>query len=231
MRTEPNSEPVLSLSTLLALLIATGAGALAGILVVPAWLPGMINSLTSNTQHAFWYLSRSSALVAYALLWLSMALGVVISNRLARLWPGGPVAFDVHQYASLLGLATACFHALLLLGDRYIQYNLPQIAIPFASIAYRPIEVGLGQLALYGLFVVTFTFYIRRWIGQKVWWLIHLLSYGLFLLALAHGVLSGTDTASGGVALFYWVTTAGLLFLTIYRGLTSVIRLPKNVAV
>ena len=32
---------------------------------------------------AYWYLSRSSAIVAYILLWISMVLGLAITNKLA----------------------------------------------------------------------------------------------------------------------------------------------------
>src|SRR5947207_8775577 len=39
------------------------------------------------------------------LAWLSMAYGVLISNKLARVWPGGPTAFALHEYTSLLAKA------------------------------------------------------------------------------------------------------------------------------
>ena len=68
--------------------------------------------------------------MAFALLWLALALGLTITNRLARLWPGGPVAFDVHQHASLLALTFALFHALILTGDRFIAFILAQVAVP-----------------------------------------------------------------------------------------------------
>src|SRR3954470_23889652 len=69
-------------------------------------------SLSNN--NGFWYLSRSSALVAYVMLWASMAFGVSITNKLSRIWPGAPLTFDLHQYTSLLGLGFVVLHVLSL---------------------------------------------------------------------------------------------------------------------
>ena len=74
-------------------------------------------------------------------------LGCLLTSRAARRWPGVVSAGDVHQHVSLLGLAFGMFHGLILLGDRYANYRLTQLLIPFATTAYRPLWVGLGQLA------------------------------------------------------------------------------------
>jgi predicted ferric reductase len=186
-------------------------------IALPALLPALGGSLAGEEPKAYWYLARSSAWVAYGLLWLSMVLGITITNRMARVWPGGPTAFDLHQYASLLGMAFAFFHGLVLLGDRYIGYTLPQVLVPFLGGGYRPVWVGLGQLGLYGLAVVGLSFYVKRGIGTRWWRRIHFLSFGVFVLVLIHGVASGTDTAEGWAQGIYWGTGAALLFLTIYR--------------
>ena len=57
--------------------------------------------------HSAWYLSRASAFVSYVLVWWSMILGLSITSKAARLWPGGPAASALHEHASLLGLAFA----------------------------------------------------------------------------------------------------------------------------
>jgi predicted ferric reductase len=136
---------------------------------------------------------------------------------MARVWPGVFTAFDLHQYTSLLGLGFATFHALILLAEHYIGYSLVQILVPFAGGDYRPLWVGLGQIALYLSILVTFTFYIRKQIGNRAWHLIHLLSYVLFALTLLHGIFSGTDSGNLWVTAFYWAAGFSLLFLTIYR--------------
>ena len=146
-----------------------------------------------------------------------MTSGVLITNKLARLWPGGPVAFDLHQYTSLLGLAIAVFHGLILMGDRYIQFTLPHVLLPFTAVEYRPLWVGFGQVSLYLLAIVSFSFYVRRKITPRVWRLIHYLSYLTFILALAHGIASGTDSSAGWVNAMYWATGGMLLFFSIYR--------------
>lgn len=116
-----------------------------------------------------------------------------------------------------LGLAFGCFHALILTGDRYTNYTLAQMLVPFASVNYRPLWVGLGQIGLYLMGIVGLSLYVRRWIGYRWWRAIHYLSFGVFLLALIHGLLSGTDSASVWVRDLYWTSGITLAGLTLYR--------------
>ncbi len=213
--------PAMALNTLLLLLLAVIAGAFVAVVTLPALLPGLTGSLLAQEPKAYWYLSRASAFVAYGLLWFAMLFGVLITNKMARLWPGGPAAFDLHQHASLLGLAFALFHGLILLGDHYIHFTLARVLIPFASLDYRPLWVGLGQIGFYLLGLVSLSFYVRRQIGSGLWRLIHYLSFAVYALALAHGVLSGTDSAAPWAQNFYFVTGGSLLFFVAYRVLAS----------
>ncbi len=213
--------PAMALQTLIGLLLAAALGAGVAVFALPVWLPGLSESLLGAEPKAYWYLSRSSALVAYILLWLSMVFGLLLTNKLARVWPGGPTAFDLHQHASLLGLAFALFHALILLGDRYIQTTLFQILVPFQYSGYEPLWVGLGQAAFYGLAVVGLSFYVKDRIGRRAWRLIHFLSFVVFVLALMHGIWSGSDSASDLVQAIYWGSGGSVLFLTVYRILVA----------
>jgi predicted ferric reductase len=209
--------PTLPWQGLLLLLFAVAAGAFAAVIALPTWLPSLSESLLGPEPKAYWRLSRSSAMVAFWLLWLALALGLTITNRLARLWPGGPVAFDLHQHFSLLGLAFALFHALILTGDRYIGYSLAQALVPFASVDYRPIWVGLGQVGLYLLMVIAFSFYVRRWIGRRVWRALHFLSFALYALVLLHGLYAGTDSETLLAHALYWGSGVSLLLLAGWR--------------
>lgn len=216
-----DEQPSISFVTFLSILLAMGGGALVAVFVLPAWLPGLSDSLLGSEPKAYWYLSRSSAIVSYLMFWLSMVLGLMMTNRLARLWPGGPAAFDLHQHTSLLGLAFALFHALILMGDQWIKATISQILVPFAYSGYQPEWVGVGQVTLYGLAVIALSFYLRPWIGRSGWRAIHFLSFVAFIAALAHGIVSGTDSAAPMITGMYWVTGASVLFLTIYRIMVS----------
>lgn len=213
--------PAISPQALVGLLLGTAAGALAAAVALPAWLPGLSASLLGAEPKAYWYLARSSALAAYGLLWLAMLFGLLMSGRLARLWPGGPTAFELHQHASLLGLAFALFHALILLGDRYIKATPAQLLIPFAYSGFAPLWVGLGQLALYGMALVGLSFYVRERMGRRLWRLVHMLSFAIFILALAHGVMSGSDSGTAYMRVFYWASGGSVLFLSVYRVLIA----------
>lgn len=219
-----DTPPVLSLPAFLGLLLVAGGGALAAIWALPAWLPGLNASVQGGAPQVFWFLARASALVAYALLWASMCLGLLITNKLARLWPGGPLAYDLHQHTSLLGVGFALFHGLILLGDRYLNLTPAQILLPFALQEYRPLWVGLGQVGFYLMALVAFSFYVRRQITRRGWRLIHFLSFAAYALALAHGVASGTDSSATPITWFYWGTGGLFLFLLVYRALITVFK-------
>lgn len=210
-------EPAVPGWTLALMFIGAAGGAMLAVFVLPAMAPGLTESLLGAAPKAYWYLSRSSAFVAYVLLWMSMAFGLIITNKMSRAWPGGPRAFDLHQFTSLLGLAFGLFHALILMGDQYTNYTLVQVLMPFQSTQYRPLWVGIGQLGFYSLFIVGMTFYVRKSIGQKLWRWIHYLSFLAFSMALIHGIFSGTDSGSVWIDRLYWGTGASLLFLFMYR--------------
>lgn len=218
--------PAMPLTTVLTLFLGAILGAFAAVIILPTWAPNLSASLLGDEPKAYWYLSRSSAVVAYGLLWLSMIFGLLMTNRMARLWPGGPGAFDLHQHTSLLGLAFAIFHALILLGDRYISATLTQILVPFAYNGYEPLWVGLGQLTLYGMAIISFSFYVKQWIGRTMWRLIHFLSFVIWLLSLLHALYSGSDTDL--LSVFYWVSGGSVLLLTIYRVLVTMMSTKKG---
>ncbi|MFL5735023.1 MAG: hypothetical protein ACJ78Q_17845 [Chloroflexia bacterium] len=197
--------------------IGAAAGAGAALALVPALVPNLAASLSATAPHAYWYISRASAFVAFALLWLSMLAGLGITGKLARFWPGLPGSFELHRFTALLGLGFGLVHALVLLGDQYINYTLPQLLVPFMSTNYKPEWVGFGQLAFYFLMVVSFSFYVRDRLGVHAWRLIHMLSFALFLMTLIHGLRSGTDSSTLWAQALYWISAASVLLGSIHR--------------
>jgi predicted ferric reductase len=215
-------ESSVNIQTFLMLLLAMIAGLLVAVLILPSWLPNLSFSLGGDAPKVYWYLSRATAFVSLSLLWLSMALGLGMTNKMARLWPGAPAAFALHEYVSLLGLAFAVFHAIIILGDHYINFTLLQLLIPFSTTDYRPFWVGLGQLAFYTWLILAASFYIRPLIGQRFWRLLHYASFGMYLMGIFHGLFGGTDASARWAQNYYWITTGSLLFLLIYRVLAAV---------
>jgi predicted ferric reductase len=214
---ENEYESSVNIQFFLLAMLALIVGFLAAILLLPYWLPNMATSLTGTDPKVYWYLSRATAFVSLTILWLSMALGLGLTNKMARLWPGAPATFAIHEYVSLLGLAFALFHALILLGDRYINFTVAQIFMPFSTLNYRPTWTGIGQLAFYLWLIVSLSFYVRSNIGQKSWRMIHYLSFALYIMGLAHGLLGGTDSKAIWAHWYYWISAGSLLFLLVYR--------------
>ena len=219
---ENEYESSINIQFFLMIMLAMIAGVFLAILVLPTWLPNMATSLTGTDPKVYWYLSRATAFVSLSILWVSMALGLGITNKMARLWPGAPAAFAIHEYVSLLGLAFALFHALILLGDHYINFTIAQIFIPFSTVDYRPTWTGIGQLGFYLWLIVTLSFYVRSRIGQKTWRVLHYLSFAMYIMGLLHGLFGGTDSTTTWASYYYWITGGSLLFLLVYRIVNSI---------
>jgi len=210
-------ESSVNIQTFLLFMMAMAVGLLVAVVLLPTWMPNLAFSLAGEEPKAYWYLSRATAFVSLSLLWISMALGLSVTNKMARFWPGAPAAFAIHEYVSLLGLAFAMFHALIILGDKYINFTLVQLLTPFSTLDYKPFWVGLGQVGFYIWVLVALSFYIRPTIGQKTWRLLHYLSFGMYFLGLLHGIFSGTDSSMAWAQQYYWFSSASLLFLFFVR--------------
>lgn len=186
------------------------------VVVLQWWDPPSITVDVANPE-IFWFFSRSSAFVAYLLLWLSMVFGLFLTTKLAKQMNVFHQINELHKFISLTGLGFVAIHALVLLGDQYIQTSFLQILLPFFFTSYLPIAVGLGQIGFYFFLLLVASFYIRKRIGGKTWRAIHYFSFGGYFLSLLHAVFSGTDTSDPTAQFLYWFTAGVVVFLIIYR--------------
>jgi predicted ferric reductase len=229
--TDNQEEKKPSIFNIFILPLGVGLGLLLVFIVLPNILPGLAASIIGASPKAFWYLSRATAILSYFILWMSMMLGLAITSQLASKGTTRAAIFEIHKFTSLLGIFFAFFHALLLMGDQFLKFGLLNVFIPFASFAYRPLWVGLGQIAIYVWIFLVLSFYVRKLLTKKWWRIIHFASFATYLLALVHGITSGIDTGLLSMQSFYWVSGGLFIFLTIYRILITLLQNDQSTVV
>jgi len=155
-----------------------------------------MSSLTHTT--VLWYASRATGIVAMVLLSLVVVLGVLVSKKVKL--PGLPrfAVVGLHRRVSLIAVLFVAVHVLSAVADSYVSISLAAVIIPFTS-AYRPLEVGLGVVALDLGIAVIGTSLLRTRIGWKTWRLVHWLAYAAYPIAILHGFTSATDLRSGAL--------------------------------
>jgi methionine sulfoxide reductase heme-binding subunit len=158
-----------------------------------------------------WGMARVGGIMAYLMSFGSVVLGMAMSLRWA--WVKTvlhPTAtFYLHKILSLLTVAFLVLHLTGLALDNYTHISLFQSLIPFSTATYRPFWTGLGTLALYGTGLVILTAYLAKKLGYKVWRSVHYLTFGIFVMSLAHGVMTGSDTSGWWMQIIY--IASGLL--------------------
>ncbi len=162
-----------------------------------------------------WYVVRAAGLVAYVLLWISVTLGLWISGGWTPRANAQLVA--LHEFASLVALSMTFLHVITLRADAYLQPSWIQIWVPLAMTTYRPLAVAAGQIGFYLMVAVVLSFYVRRWIGARVWRGLHAITFLLYGLVLVHAVAAGTESATPVWQGIYLVTGGSVLVLTYLR--------------
>ncbi len=186
---------------------------------IAAQVKAMGFPLTGDSP-AYWYLARSSALIGYLFMWLSMVWGLLLSTKLVKNRISPALTFSTHEFLSLSGLGFALFHAFILLGDGYLKFGLADILLPFHA-AFKPGLVSTGIISLYLYALLVGSFYLRKRIGQKVWRAFHYTTFVAFLAVTAHGLFIGTDSTLAIVRVMYLSAATSVLFLVYYRMLTG----------
>lgn len=145
--------------------------------------------LASST---YWYLTRSTGIVAMVLLSAAVALGIVDVKRFSGpRWPRF-VVDALHRNVSLLAMAFLVAHILTSVLDSFAPIGLLDAVIPFAG-SYRPFWLGLGAVSFDLLIAVVATSLLRQRLGYTSWRAVHWLTYVSWPVALLHGFGTGSD--------------------------------------
>jgi len=162
-----------------------------------------------------WTTSRAAGLAALLTASLAISCGLLMALRIPALRRRAPAMRAIHQSLANATFALIGVHALALLFDPVLKAGLAGILVPFAA-PYRPVATALGQIAAYGMFALGATFYVRRRVGAARWRSAHRWLPLFWLLAVAHGLLVGTDATRPWAltALALPVAAAALLVLT-----------------
>ena len=197
-------------TALAVLVIAVGAGYGAAVLTTPV----------VHSRYFPWIVGRALGLSAYCCLCVLVALGIWLRHPWRLRW----TLFrheSVLRYHAVLAGATVLLvvgHLASLASDSYAGVGWIGALLPGRSV-YRPVPVGLGVAAWWGLLLIAGTAGIGgRLVGRR-WLPIHRLAMPVFATVFAHGVLAGTD--GGRLRLIYAASGGLILVLRLSRHLAS----------
>lgn len=161
-----------------------------------------------------WYVARSSGIVAWTLLTLSVVWGLAMTTQIVRGRVRRPWLLDLHRFLGGLAVIFTGVHVGALLVDSYVHFDVVQVLVPFTA-SWRPGAVAWGIAGMYLLLAVELTSLVRRRLPNQVWHAIHLASFPLFFVATIHGLQAGTDAHSAA----YRVAT--ITAIAVVTGLTA----------
>jgi predicted ferric reductase len=169
-----------------------------------------------------WYISRSSGIVAWALLTASVMWGLLLASGLMRR-PKRGWYLDLHRFLGGLTVVFTGVHIGALVADNYVHFGLADLLVPLAS-KWRPVPTAYGVTALYLLVAVEATSLALPRIPHKVWRWVHLSSFGLYVLATAHMLTSGAD-----FRVLRWVSV-GSISVVVFLGVGRLlVKIPEPV--
>src|SRR5690242_9065361 len=179
-----------------------------------------MSSYTDPGQHIFWIASRAFGVVALVLVAVSVGMGLAMAMRAAK-GPGAMAKLrQAHEATALAALIMIAAHGLALLGDSYLRPELAGIAIPFVM-SHRPLWTGLGIVAGWLAALLGLTFYVRRWIGPRLWRRLHRWTLAVYVLAVIHTIGAGTDARTAWFLVIVVGTSAPLAVMALARLLPS----------
>ncbi len=168
------------------------------------------------SQHALWYATRATGIVALVLLTATTVLGVLTSVRFATTgWPRFTWQ-DLHRRLSLVGVLFVGLHITTTVVDGYVPIGWISAFIPFTS-PYRRLWVGLGTVAVDLLLAVGISSIFRSHIRPATWRALHWLAYACWPIAVIHALGTGTDPRLAWVRVLVALCCASVAGAAVWR--------------
>jgi predicted ferric reductase len=145
--------------------------------------------------HTWWYLARSSGLVAWALLAATVVWGLLLATRVLDRTPSPKWLNDLHRFLAGIAVVFTFVHVGTLVADSYVHFSAADVLVPFVS-SWRPVAVAWGVITLWLLVAVEVSSLLMKHLPRRLWRAIHLTSFALFVAATAHAFAAGSDAIS-----------------------------------
>ncbi len=166
----------------------------------------------------WWYLARSSGIVAWVLLTGAVLFGLVVRTKVGASPARPPWWLDLHRFLGGVATLFTVAHLAALVADSYIHFALADLLVPGAS-DWRPGAVAWGVVGFWLLVVVEITSLAQKRLPRRLWRWLHLASYPLFWMATLHFVTAGTDAQSPAAVGAVVAATGAVMFFTATRAL------------
>lgn len=164
----------------------------------------------------WWWLSRSSGIVAWTVVAAAVVWGLLASTKMIR-GRGIPAwILDLHRYLGTLTIVFVAVHVGAIWADSFVSFGPRQLFVPFAS-TWRPHAVAWGIVSTYLLLAIQTTSWAMRKLPRRVWHRIHMASIPMIIMATVHGFLAGTDRGNRAVQWSAFVVLIGVVFLLAVR--------------
>jgi ferredoxin-NADP reductase/DMSO/TMAO reductase YedYZ heme-binding membrane subunit len=148
-----------------------------------------------NEPHIWWYVTRASALIGWALMTASVLWGILLSTRVMRRIDNPAWLQDLHRYLGGMTLIMVGLHMVSLMLDPWLKFTVVEELVPFGT-DFKPLPVALGVVAFYLLVAVQGSSLIMNRLPRKFWKGLHYASYGALILIALHAGWTGTDVST-----------------------------------
>jgi methionine sulfoxide reductase heme-binding subunit len=150
----------------------------------------------SAAPSPLWYATRSVGVISLVLLTAVLVLGIATTARLDISSRTRFILHGLHRNLSLLAVVFLALHVVTAVLDPYARLSWTDALVPFVS-AYRPLYLGLGVLASELLAAVVVTALTQRWIGRRLFRLVHWAAYLSWPISVVHSLGTGSDVRTG----------------------------------
>lgn len=175
-----------------------------------------------------WYISRAAALVGFLLFYISIFLGAASVFPLLKKKFLILGSLKAHCWISAQAILFALIHGLALLFDKFFNFSIKGIFIPFAA-SYSPLFMGLGTIAFYLMIILVSSSYLRGHISYGLWRALHFSNIFLYAAGLIHAFFLGTDLRAGALrSVFIYANIFLIIFLLLNMFLRLVERWREN---
>ena len=196
------------------------AAAMLGLTVWTWWQsaqPAMLGYEVLPAGQSAYLFSKLAGLISVLLLWWQCILAVALPPRHAA-WH-----LKVHRLSGALFLVAILVHyALFVIAVDARQGHFPVALLGPQLGNYFKIGVTVGWTAFVGLFLVFLAGGLRRYL-KKAWKYVHRLAFLFAAMALLHGFMIGSETASGEYGVWF-AGMAGTLVAALMDRLVSAYR-------